>query len=94
MDYKAFLFVGDSFTWGQGLYYYSKYDSLKMNPYSTHDSVKFKSEMARKYHNAVLAIDNDEKARAAYRAEGIKTLHPNALSEKTLQKYVWNGIFN
>lgn len=70
-----------------------KYDSLKMNPYSTHDSVKWKSEMARKYHNAVLAIDNDEKARAAYRAEGIKTLHPNALSENTLQKYVWNGIF-
>lgn len=70
-----------------------KYDSLKMNPYSTHDSNKFKAEMARKYHDAALAIDNDEGARAAYRKEGIKTLHPNALSEKTLQKYIWNGIF-
>ena len=71
-----------------------KYDSLKMNPYSTQDSNKFKAEMARKYHNASLAIDNDEGARSAYRKEGIKTLHPNALSENTLQKYIWNGIFS
>lgn len=70
-----------------------KYDSLKMNPYSTRDSNKFKSEMARKYNNAVLAIDNDEGARAAYRKEGIKAIHPNTLSDNTLTKNIWNGIF-
>lgn len=70
-----------------------KYDSLHMNPYGTKDSNKWKSEMARKYHNAVLAIDNDEGARAAYRKEGIKAIHPNTLSENTLTKNIWNGIF-
>lgn len=70
-----------------------KYDSLKMNPYSTIDSNKFKAEMARKYHNAVLAIDNDEGARAAYRKEGIKAIHPHTLSDSTLQKNIFNGIF-
>ena len=70
-----------------------KYDSLKMNPYGTQDSNKFKAEMARKYHNAVLAIDNNEGARAAYRAEGIKAIHPKDLSDNTLKKYFWNGIF-
>lgn len=70
-----------------------KYDSLQMNPYGTQDSNKFKAEMARKYHNAVLAIDNDEGARAAYRAEGIKAIHPRDLSDKTLTKNLWAGIF-
>ena len=70
-----------------------KYDSLRMNPYSTQDSNKFKAEMARKYHNAVLAIDNNEGARAAYRKEGIKAIHPKDLSDKTLTKFFWNGIF-
>lgn len=70
-----------------------KYDSLHMNPYSTHESNKWKAEMARKYHNAILAIDNDEGARAAYRKEGIKAIHPRQLSEKTLTKNIWNGIF-
>lgn len=70
-----------------------KYDSLKMNPYGTQDSNKFKAEMARKYHNAVLAIDNDEGARAAYRKEGIKAIHPHSLSENTLTKNIWSGIF-
>lgn len=71
-----------------------KYDSLRMNPYGTQDSNKFKAEMARKYHNAVLAIDNNEGARAAYRAEGIKAIHPKDLSENTLRKFFWNGIFS
>jgi hypothetical protein len=70
-----------------------KYDSLHMNPYSTSESNKWKAEMARKYHNAVLAIDNDEGARRAYSAEGIKSIHPNKLSDKTLTKNIWNGIF-
>lgn len=70
-----------------------RYDSLQMNPYSTHESNKWKAEMARKYHNAILAIDNDEGARAAYRKEGIKAIHPRQLSEKTLTKNIWNGIF-
>lgn len=70
-----------------------KYNSLKMNPYSTQDSNKFKAEMARKYHNAVLAIDNNEGARAAYRKEGIKSVHPDTLGESTLQKNIFNGIF-
>lgn len=70
-----------------------KYDSLHMNPYGTKDSNKWKAEMARKYNNAVLAIDNDEGARAAYRKEGIKAIHPNTLSENTLTKNIWNGIF-
>jgi hypothetical protein len=70
-----------------------KYDSLQMNPYSTQDSNKFKAEMARKYNGAVLAIDNDEGARAAYRAEGIKAIHPKDLSDKTLTKNLWGGIF-
>lgn len=70
-----------------------KYDSLRMNPYGTKDSNKFKAEMARKYSNAVLAIDNDEGARAAYRKEGIKAVHPKDLSENTLKKFAWNGIF-
>jgi hypothetical protein len=50
-------------------------------------------KMARKYNNAVLAIDNDEGARAAYRKEGIKAIHPNTLSDNTLTKNIWNGIF-
>ena len=70
-----------------------KYDTLRMNPYGTKDSNKFKAEMARKYNNAVLAIDNDEGARAAYRKEGIKAIHPRELSDNTLKKYFWNGIF-
>lgn len=70
-----------------------KYDSLHMNPYSTSESNKWKAEMARKYHNAVLAIDNDGGARRAYSAEGIKSIHPNKLSDKTLTKNIWNGIF-
>lgn len=54
-----------------------KYSSLLMNPYSTSQSNKWKAECAEKLHDATLAIDDNEGARAAYRAAGIHAIHPN-----------------
>jgi hypothetical protein len=54
-----------------------KYNSLLMNPYSTRDSNRWKSECAEKLNNATLAIDDNAGARAAYEKAGIKAIHPN-----------------
>lgn len=54
-----------------------KYNSLLMNPYTTAESNKWKAEVASRLHDASLAIDDNEGARAAYRKAGIKTIHPN-----------------
>ena len=74
-----------------------KYDSLYMNPYSTQDSDKWKYEKAVSLNsrgNVLLAIENDESARAAYRRAGIpKVVSPGALSESTLQKDIFKGVF-
>lgn len=56
------------------------YVGLHMNPYSTKDSNRFKSEMAKKLASKVdLAIDNDAGARKVYEDAGIKTLDPASL---------------
>lgn len=58
-----------------------KYNSLLMNPYTTAESNKWKSECADKLSNATLAIDDNEGARSAYRKAGIKAVHPNSLPD-------------
>lgn len=74
-----------------------KYDSLYMNPYGTRDSAKWKGEKGRALNgsgNVILAIDNDEAARAAYKRAGIKkVIHPKDLNDSTLEKSVWRGSF-
>lgn len=74
-----------------------KYDSLYMNPYSTRDSAKWKYEKGLALNNrgnVVLAIDNDDAARAAYRRAGInKVVSPGSLSESTLEKNIFKGTF-
>lgn len=64
-----------------------RYNSLLMNPYSSHDSNKWKSECANKLHDAKLAIDDNPDARAAYRAEGIKAISPTDVPD--MSKF-WN----
>lgn len=56
------------------------YDKLIMNPYSTAESIDYKKAAAlklkmMKYH-LIYAIDNNEKARAAYSSLGIKAINP------------------
>lgn len=53
-----------------------KYSRLLMNPYSTHDTLKWKREVADRVSGVELAIDNDASARAIYRAAGIPTKDP------------------
>lgn len=55
------------------------YSSLLMNPYSFRETNKWKAECANKLHDATLAIDDNEKSRAIYKAEGIKAIHPNEI---------------
>lgn len=74
-----------------------KYNSLYMNPYSTQDSDKWKYEKALSLNsrgNVVLAIENDESARAAYRRAGVpKVVAPGSLSDSTLKKDIFKGAF-
>lgn len=59
-----------------------KYNRLFMNPTSA-DTPDFKRETAKRLllkQRIVLAIDNDEKARSAYKSVGIKTTSPTELS--------------
>jgi hypothetical protein len=59
-----------------------------MNTGSTRESDKFKAEAAKRIKTqtrVVIAIDNDEGARNAYRSAGIKTASPTSLGETTLK---------
>jgi hypothetical protein len=55
------------------------YDRLLMNPYAADQTLKWKQEIALRYSDAELAIDNDEDARAIYRAAGIPTKDPASI---------------
>jgi HK97 family phage prohead protease len=57
-----------------------RFDDLIMRPDESLTSNEFKAETAVRLmetYNVMVAIDNDEGARAAYRASGITALHPN-----------------
>jgi HK97 family phage prohead protease len=57
-----------------------RFDDLIMRPDESLTSNEFKAETAVRLmetYNVMVAVDNDEGARAAYRAAGITALHPN-----------------
>jgi len=57
-----------------------RFDDLIMRPDESLTSNEFKAETAVRLmetYNVMIAVDNDEGARAAYRAAGITALHPN-----------------
>jgi HK97 family phage prohead protease len=57
-----------------------RFDDLIMRPDESLTSNEFKAETAvtlMETFNVMIAVDNDEGARAAYRAAGITALHPN-----------------
>jgi HK97 family phage prohead protease len=57
-----------------------RFDELFMRPNESMTSNEFKAETAVKLmetYNVMVAVENDEGARAAYRAAGITALHPN-----------------
>lgn len=55
------------------------YDRLLMNPYGADETLRWKQEIALRYSDAELAIDNDPDARAIYRAAGIPTKDPASI---------------
>lgn len=66
-----------------------RYSRLYMNPYSTSNSNKHKSEVAGKLKGSIsLAIENNPSARAVYRRHGIKTMDPATIPDKT--EKIWN----
>jgi HK97 family phage prohead protease len=57
-----------------------RFDDLIMRPDESLTSNEFKAETAVRLmetYNVMVAVDNDDGARAAYRAAGITALHPN-----------------
>jgi len=57
-----------------------RFDKLIMRPDESMTSNEFKAETAVRLmetYNVMVAVDNDEGARSAYRAAGITALHPN-----------------
>lgn len=65
-----------------------KYNRLIMNPKSTADTAEYKKETGKRLkasEKIVLAIDNNEKMRAAYESVGIKAIHPSQLSDNMLK---------
>jgi HK97 family phage prohead protease len=57
-----------------------RFDELFMRPNESMTSNEFKAETAVRLmetYNVMVAVENDEGARAAYRAAGITALHPN-----------------
>ena len=57
-----------------------RFDDLIMRPDESLTSNEFKAETAVRLmetYNVMVAVDNDEGARSAYRAAGITALHPN-----------------
>jgi hydroxymethylpyrimidine pyrophosphatase-like HAD family hydrolase len=65
-----------------------RYNRLIMNTGSTRQSNEFKAQAAKRIKSqirVVIAIDNDEGARTAYRNAGIKTASPSSLSDNVLK---------
>jgi hydroxymethylpyrimidine pyrophosphatase-like HAD family hydrolase len=65
-----------------------RYNRLIMNPGSSADTAEYKKEVGKRLKSServVLAIDNNEKMRAAYSSSGIKTIHPSQLSDSVLK---------
>jgi HK97 family phage prohead protease len=61
-----------------------RFDDLIMRPDESLTSNEFKAETAvqlMETYNVMVAVDNDEGARAAYRAAGITALHPNEVPD-------------
>ena len=74
-----------------------RYNRLIMNPGSTSNSSRYKGETGRKLkgpERVVLAIDNDEGARNAYRNAGIRTANPSSLSDNMLKLNIHFGGIN
>ena len=65
-----------------------RYNRLVMNPGSSRQSDEFKAQAAKRIKSqtrVVVAIDNSDGARAAYRGAGIKTASPSSLSDDVLK---------
>ena len=65
-----------------------RYNRLIMNPGSSSNTAEYKKEVGKRLkasERVVLAIDNNEKMRAAYESAGIKTIHPSHLSDNMLK---------
>jgi HK97 family phage prohead protease len=61
-----------------------RFDDLILRPDESLTSNEFKAETAVRLmetYNVMVAVDNDEGARAAYRAAGITALHPNEVPD-------------
>lgn len=76
-----------------------KFDEIHLNPGSSAPGAAYSykknvmNRLLNKY-DVVLAIDNSERARSAYRSLGVKAVHPNSLSAGTMSKSLWEGFFN
>lgn len=65
-----------------------KFNRLIMNTGSYKQSNQFKLQVGQRLkaaENVVLAIDNNEGARAAYKKAGIKAVHPSQLTDNMLK---------
>jgi HK97 family phage prohead protease len=65
-----------------------RFDELLMRPDESMTSNEFKAQTAvtlMETYNVMVAVDNDEGARAAYRAAGITALHPNDVPDSPTQ---------
>jgi HK97 family phage prohead protease len=65
-----------------------RFDELIMRPDESLTSNEFKAETAvtlMETYNVMVAVDNDEGARAAYRSAGITALHPNEVPDSVTE---------
>lgn len=72
-----------------------KYDQLIMNNRTIGDKCEHKGDVARVLNNSgdvVIAIDNNEDCRNAYKKAGIKlVVGPHELSDDIIKSDVWEG---
>lgn len=71
-----------------------RYNRLIMNPGSTSESDRYKGETGKRLKSqtrVVMAIDNSDSARRAYRAAGIHAVNPSNLSDGMLKLNIHFG---
>jgi len=71
-----------------------RYNRLIMNPGSTAESDKYKGGTARRLKSqtrVVMAVENSDSARRAYRAAGIRAVNPSNLSDGMLKLNIYFG---